>query len=208
MVTDPRCPECDEPVGTTASYCMHCDAEFDAPVNAGNTDSETVTGHTETPADDSPTDDTEVEESSQPGNTLTTWEQRLSGLLGPDGWVDNSLTIVIAMGAGFLIGPLVAIVLALLTGSFWSIAVGFVVLIGSTAFLANQRTVYGTVRGGCFGISGLLVVLPVGFIYWISDRPLTQLDVFLAFEFAVGLVAVPLVILGILAGRLRTKSEG
>jgi len=28
---DPVCPECGEGVGSTSTYCMHCDAEFDAP---------------------------------------------------------------------------------------------------------------------------------------------------------------------------------
>jgi hypothetical protein len=200
MVTDSRCPECGDPVGKTASYCMHCDAEFDTPVAGG--DSEKRAG-------DDPTDDTETAVSDDTyETTLTTWEQRLSRWLGPDGWIDNSLTIVIAIGVGFLLGPLAAIVLALLTGSLWSIVVGFVVLIGATAFLANQRTVYGTVRGGCFSVSALLVILPVAFITWVSERPLTQLDVFLAFEFSVGLVVVPLVVIGTLAGRLRAKFSG
>jgi hypothetical protein len=35
---DPVCPACGEPVGATSQYCMHCDSEFDAPVDAGNTE--------------------------------------------------------------------------------------------------------------------------------------------------------------------------
>jgi hypothetical protein len=107
MATDPRCPECNEPVGTTASYCMHCDAQFDAPVDASDSDSETPTGGTDIPADDGSTDGTGTAESDRSVSTdLTTWEQRLSRWLGPDGWIDNSLTIVLAIGASFVIGPL------------------------------------------------------------------------------------------------------
>ena len=25
---DPRCPECGEPIGQTATYCMHCSADL------------------------------------------------------------------------------------------------------------------------------------------------------------------------------------
>jgi hypothetical protein len=32
--TDPVCPECGDAVGSTSTYCMHCDAEFDAPIDA------------------------------------------------------------------------------------------------------------------------------------------------------------------------------
>jgi hypothetical protein len=209
MATDPRCPECDEPVGTTATYCMHCDAEFDAPVDAGDTDSEIARGDTGTQTSDDTVDGAGTAESDRSVRTdLTTWEQRLSRWLGPDGWIDDSLTVLLAIGAGLVIGPLTIIVLALLRGSLWSLAVGFVVLNGSIAHLANQRTVYGTVRGGCFGISALLVVLPVGFIIWISENPLRQLNVFLAFELTVGFVVVPLVVVGTLVGRLRAKVEG
>ncbi|MFC6952644.1 hypothetical protein [Halorubellus litoreus] len=35
-MSDPRCPECGEPVGLTSTYCMHCDAEFDSPANVGD----------------------------------------------------------------------------------------------------------------------------------------------------------------------------
>jgi hypothetical protein len=32
--SDPVCPECGEAVGSTSTYCMHCDADFDAPIDA------------------------------------------------------------------------------------------------------------------------------------------------------------------------------
>ena len=194
MASDPRCPECDSPVGMTSQYCMHCDAEFDSPV-ADDTDGNT-------PADGEPADDGDARSVSV---DLTAWERRLAGWLGPDGWIDNSLTIVVAVAAGTVLGPLTAVVLGLLTGSLWSVAVGLGVWLGATASLANQRTVYGAVRGGCFGIAGLLLVLPVAFVLWVSERPLAQLDAFLAFELIVGLVVGPLLVVAILAGRLRRK---
>lgn len=34
MVSDPRCPECDGKVSSTATWCMHCGVDFDHPVEA------------------------------------------------------------------------------------------------------------------------------------------------------------------------------
>ncbi|WP_254272573.1 zinc ribbon domain-containing protein [Haloarcula marina] len=34
MVSDPRCPHCSEKVSATATWCMHCGADFEAPVDA------------------------------------------------------------------------------------------------------------------------------------------------------------------------------
>lgn len=34
MGSDPRCPACGEKVSATATWCMHCSADFDAPVDA------------------------------------------------------------------------------------------------------------------------------------------------------------------------------
>ncbi len=201
MVTDPRCPECGDPVGGTARYCMHCDAEFDAPV-AGDSDERPRT------EDDAADDGERTVGTGSVAADLTTWERRLSRWLGPDGWIDNSLTVVVAVVAGAVLGPLTTVVSVGLTGSLWSVAAGLVVLVGATAALANRRTVYGAVRGGCFAVAGLLALLPVSLLVGTSDRPLGRLDVFLASEFAVGLVAVPLVLVGVLAGRLRTKVVG
>ena len=209
MASDPRCPACGSPVGMTASYCMHCDADFDAPVgvddttgaSADDTSDDDTTGAS---ADDISDDDTGGGDSA----TLTTWEQRFARWLGPDGWIDNSLTIVVAICVGLVAGPLTAIVLALFTGSLWSLAVGVVAWLGTTAHLANQRTVYGAVRGGCFGVAGLLVVLPVGFVLRVSENPLAQLDVLLAFELLAGTVAIALLVVGVIAGRLRKKITG
>ena len=34
MVSDPRCPHCDGKVSATATWCMHCGADFETPVEA------------------------------------------------------------------------------------------------------------------------------------------------------------------------------
>jgi len=35
---DPRCPECGEPIGQTATYCMHCSADLTAELEAADSD--------------------------------------------------------------------------------------------------------------------------------------------------------------------------
>lgn len=40
---DPRCPECDEPIAATASYCMHCDADLPMDDSADVSDADDVT---------------------------------------------------------------------------------------------------------------------------------------------------------------------
>lgn len=202
MTTDPRCPECDRPVGIRSTYCMQCGAEYESPARV-----ESDQDNTETPKsnDLSPnTGDQDGQHSS--GFELTTWEQRLRMWVGPDGWIDNSLTIALSIGAGLLMGPLAGVIVALVTGSLWSLGIGIVVWLVATAYLANHRTVYGAVRDGCFGVASLLFILPICFIYWVSENPLNQLDVFFSFELLVSLVGIPLLIIGILSGRLQTKT--
>ena len=38
MRSDPRCPHCDGKVSATATWCMHCGADFDAPTERGGVD--------------------------------------------------------------------------------------------------------------------------------------------------------------------------
>ncbi|MFC6864011.1 zinc ribbon domain-containing protein [Halomicroarcula sp. GCM10025817] len=38
MRPDPRCPHCNEKVSSTATWCMHCGADFEEPVDAGGSD--------------------------------------------------------------------------------------------------------------------------------------------------------------------------
>lgn len=201
MTTEPRCPECDKSVGIRSSYCMHCGAEYESPVGV-ESDQDVI----DTQESNDLTTETGDQDSRQSTRfELSTWEQRLRTWIGPDGWIDDSLTIVIAIGAGLLMGPLAGLIVAMATGSLWSLGIGVVVWLGATAYLANHRTVYGAVRGGCFGVAGLLFIVPIFFIYWVSESPLNKLDVFFSFELMVSLIGIPLLIIGVLSGRLQSK---
>lgn len=200
MTSNPQCPDCGEPVGMTATYCMHCDAEFDAPVSAEA--SADAPGHTDA-ADASGADSPTAGGAASPD--LQSWEERVATWVGPNGWIDNSLTIVIGVVAGVGIGLLTTVLVALLTGSLWALAVGFLTLAGGTAYLANHRTVYGAIQQACYMIAPLLLAIPISFIIWIAEDPLSQLDTLFAFELVIGIVAVPLLLIGKVAQRLETK---
>jgi len=70
---DPSCPECGEPVGTNASYCMHCGAEFDVAEGVGTDDGGLVDSLTDA-TDDAP----DVE------STPATVEDEEGGSVGTD----------------------------------------------------------------------------------------------------------------------------
>jgi len=245
MVSDPRCPECNGAVGTTATYCMHCGAEFERPVGVdgdAGTDTESVTpdeidygattdvdsaseasagvdearaGEVEGPTtapDAGTTDRTDGATASRSaggdqatGPELTTWEERLDAWLAPDGWLDNSLTIVIAIVAGLFVGPLALFVVGALTESIWALPVGLVAWIGSTVYFARQRTVYGAVRGGCYTVAGLFVVLPPAVAIAGSGGLAGRVGAFIAFEIFALFFAVPLFAVGKVASHLREK---
>ena len=40
--TDPRCPNCGEPIGRTATYCMHCSADLTEERAAADADDDGV----------------------------------------------------------------------------------------------------------------------------------------------------------------------
>lgn len=185
----------------TATYCMHCDAEFAAPVGAE--ESADSPSHTDT-EDVSGTDSLTVSGAVSPD--LNGWEQRVATWVGPDGWIDDSLTIVIGTAAGVGIGLSTAILVAMLTGSLWALAIGALTWAGGTAYIANNRTVYGALRGACYILAPLLLSIPIGFIVWIAENPLSQLGTLLAFELVVSIVAVPLLGIGRIAERLAAKT--
>jgi len=234
MAEDPRCPECAEPVGVRATYCMHCGAEFDHP--AGVDDEVIGTGDSESDAVDEITDvftdeggdanagspdvadvasgggdtgqQTDTAGSSGTANPdLSGWEARVGGWLAPDSLLDDSLTVVVAVVAGLFIGPLAGGVLGIATGSPWAVAVGLVAWIGSTVYLGRRRTVFGAVYYASLAVAGLVVLLPVAALIG-GSGPLTDRFVtFLGSEVVAGVFALPIYAVGRVIGRFRADGE-
>jgi len=144
---DPRCPECGGPIGQTATYCMHCSADLTAEQEAADTDGDETWDQSEATTD----------RRGPPASTSTDDGQ----LLDPDGLVDNTLTVVVGIGGGIVVGVVGTVVLLLLTGSALSLLFGLVGWLGSTAYLVRRRTVQGAVAKSGYAVALVLLLVPV-----------------------------------------------
>ena len=147
-MVDPRCPECGEPVGTTATYCMHCSADL---TGRGPVDG----------ADGEPPTDTE-DVSGDPGTVGDTNgpDTGDGSLLDPDGLADNSLTVAVGVVGGFVVGLVGTLVLAFLTGGFLGL-LGLPLWVVATAYLVTRRTVQEAVSKAAYGVAAVLVLVPL-----------------------------------------------
>jgi hypothetical protein len=159
---DPRCPECGEPIGMTATYCMHCSADltdehaaadadgdlaWDADSGTGATASDGVGGDTTTSADF--------------GGTTARGDSADGQLLDPDGLVDNTLTVLVGVAGGIVVGLLGTIVFAIVSTSWWALPFGFVAWLGSTAYLVRRSTVQGAVAKSGYAVAVVLLLVPL-----------------------------------------------
>ena len=182
---DPRCPECGGPIGETANYCMHCSADLSDERTAGDVDGDgtwddggTTEGATSGDADASqqayegdPNPDATwgPDQGTTPGSggdpdgpmgVPTTGEEGES-LLAPDGLVDDTLTVIVGIGGGLVVGFVGTVALAVTTESGWGILVGVAAWLGSTAYLVRQRTVQGAVAKSGYAVAAVLLLLPL-----------------------------------------------
>jgi len=81
-------------------------------------------------------------------------------LLDPDGIVDNTMTVIVGIGAGIVVGFVGTIVFTAVTGSLWGIAFGFVAWVVSTAHLVRRRTVQGAISRGAYAVAIVLFLIP------------------------------------------------
>lgn len=147
---DPRCPECGEPIGQTATYCMHCSADLSGRAATEGTAQSTGTGT---------------------GTGTSTTDAAGEGqLLDPEGLLDNSLTVVVGIVGGLVIGIVATITLAFLTASGLAL-LGVVAWLVSTAYLARQRTVQGAVSKAAYGVALVLLLVPL-----IPLSPMVDMD--------------------------------
>lgn len=143
---DPRCPECGQPIGQTATYCMHCSADLTDEREAADADGDeawdAAGGVSEGSQEPSATD-----ESGQ--------------LLDPDGLVDNTLTVLVGIGGGVVVGVVGTVVLLLATGSGWALLFGLAAWLGSTAYLVRRRTVQAAASRTGYAVAVVLLLVPV-----------------------------------------------
>ena len=178
---DPRCPECGGPIGETANYCMHCSADLtgDADGDGAWDDRGTTEGATSGGAhasggsnegDPNPDATWGPDQSTVPGSrgdpdgpigVPTSGEDEGEPFLAPEGLVDDTLTVVVGIGGGLVVGFVGTVALAVTTESGWGILVGVAAWLGSTAYLVRQRTVQGAVAKSGYAVAAVLLLLPL-----------------------------------------------
>ncbi|WP_255195743.1 zinc ribbon domain-containing protein [Halorarius litoreus] len=134
---DPRCPECDGPIGVTAIYCMHCSADLRDEQRAADSDGDETWDGTSSSAEDD------------------------SSLLDPDGVLDNSLTVVVGIVGGAVAGIVGTAVLGFLTESGLAVAFGIVAWLFVTAYLVRLRTVQETISKSGYAIAVVVLTVPL-----------------------------------------------
>lgn len=90
---DPHCPECGGVIGMTAAYCMHCSADLTEERERVDVDNDEDRNDTSSPSPTSRASDPTKDTAASDGP-----------LLDPDGLLDNSLTVVVGIIGGFIIG--------------------------------------------------------------------------------------------------------
>jgi len=82
-------------------------------------------------------------------------------LLDPDGLVDNTLTVVVGIAGGIVVGLVGTTVLTVVTASPWALLFGFLAWLGATAYLVRLRTVQGAVSKTGYAVALVLLSVPV-----------------------------------------------
>ena len=173
---DPRCPECGEPIGRTATYCMHCsadladerdaaDADGDRSWDDGATGDGTGGGDADVPwgADDATADPDPSwgPDADGAGTSRSSAGGDGEPMLDPDGLVDNSLTVIVGIAGGLVVGIVGTIALAIMTDSGWGFLLGIVAWLGSTGYLVRRRTVQAAVAKSGYAVAVVLLLLPL-----------------------------------------------
>lgn len=81
--------------------------------------------------------------------------------IDPDGVVDDTLTALVGILGGIVIGVVGTFVLLLLTESLWALGFGIAAWLGATAYLVRRRFVLDAVAKGAYGVAVVLLLVPV-----------------------------------------------
>lgn len=148
---DPRCPECGGPIAADATACIHCSTDLSdrQPVAPGavhdNSDGTDAAGRGE----------------SEPTTVSTASSRPVEHPLDPDGVMDNTLTVLIGIGGGIVVGVVGTFVLLIMIESLWALAFGLVAWLGATAYLVRRRYVMDAVAKTAYGVALVLLTVPL-----------------------------------------------
>jgi hypothetical protein len=149
---------------------MHCSADLTDEQDAADADGDGTWDQAEassTETHDAATtrdQDTVTELGHAAGDTIAdavSTEQGDGQLLDPDGVVDNTLTVIVGILGGVIVGIVGTTVFGFVTGSAWTLVFGFVTWLGATAYLVRRRTVQGAVAMSGYAVAVVLLLVPV-----------------------------------------------
>jgi hypothetical protein len=129
---------------------MHCSADLTAELDAADTD-----------------DDGTWDRSAVGAETDSGTEPGLDGrggsgeLLADDGLVDDTLTVLVGVAGGVVVGLVGTVVLLAVTGSGLALLFGLAAWLGSTAYLVHRRTVQEAVSKGAYAVAVVLLSVPL-----------------------------------------------
>jgi len=194
---DPRCPECGGPIGVTATYCMHCSADLTEERKAADADGDGAWDRTGAGTGAESGTEAGAETGTGIGTTPATGQGDAGSgsgeLLDDDGIVDNTLTVLVGIAGGVLVGVIGTVVLLAVTGSASAVLFGLAAWLGATAYLVRRRTVQGAVSKAGYAVAAVLLLVP-----FVAISPV--MDVEGGLEGRVGGFLVLLVLVAVPAG--------
>lgn len=163
---DPRCPECGGPIAATASECLHCGADLSTSDPLPGTQAPAHAGGTRSQGSDTFQ------------NVATASGTPVEHPIDPEGVMDNTLTVIVGILGGLIIGVLGTVVLLFLSQSAWGAAVGFAAWLGTTAYLVRRRYLLDAVSKAAYGIAAVLLLVPAIAVVFEGDMAVRGMSVF------------------------------
>lgn len=158
---DPRCPECGEPIGVRATYCMHCSADLTAERAAADADGDGAWDRSTAETEDGPDAGGDYDVVDVTAASASTADERRTELLDPDGVLDDTLTVLVGILGGVVVGVVGTLVLLIVTGSGWALGFGLAAWLIATAYLVRRRTVQGALAKSGYAVALVLLAVPL-----------------------------------------------
>jgi hypothetical protein len=124
--------------------------------------------------------------------------------LDSDGVVDNTLTVIVGIAAGIVVGLVGTITVLVTTQSAWGFLLGVLAWIASTAHLVRRDTVQGAVSRGAYAVAVVLVLtalIPLSPLVSVEGGVAGRVEGFVAALVVVSIPAGFAAIVGYVAGR-------
>lgn len=200
---DPRCPECGEPIGATATYCMHCSADLEAERAAADAD-----GDGRWDGSSGPTPEGGIDEVTGSGDgVLSALGVDLSAVggdgpvLADDGPADDVLTVLVGIAGGLVVGLVGTVVLLVVTGSGWALGLGVLAWLGATVYLVRRRTVQTAVSKTGYAVAVVLLLVPLVALSPVADVEGGRGELFAVLLVFAAVPAAVAAVVGWIAGR-------